>query len=109
MKRALLILTACGTNQTPQPAPVPALPSCVPNRDGAITAAELPIAIGFSLDYYAGTNRTVDLVDHGGVWNLSEERPDDEVVAIGPVALTDQYYAGSFPTGQFVVDAGSGL
>src|SRR5206468_1500835 len=80
-----------------------------PNRDGAITAAELPIALGFSLDYYAGTSRTVDLVDHGGVWDLSEERPDDQVIAIGPQALSDQYYAGSFPTGAFVVDAGSGL
>ena len=43
--RALAIITvaACSTNMTPQPEPVPVLPSCVPNRDGQITAEELPV------------------------------------------------------------------
>ena len=104
----LVLLAACGVNQTPQPEPVPQLPSCVPDRDGEITAAELPIALGASITYYEGENRTVDLAADGS-WELGEERPDDEVVAVGPVALGPQWYAASFPAGQFVVDAGDGL
>jgi len=41
MRRLVFIaLAACGTNETPQPVAPPQLPSCVPNRDGAITRAE---------------------------------------------------------------------
>ena len=109
MRRLLPLLAACGVNQTPQPMPPPTLPDCVPNRDGQITADELPIAYGATIDYYTGTNRTVDLAGKGGVWDLSTERPDDTVVALGPVAMGDQWYAASFPGAQFAVDAGSGL
>ncbi len=109
--RALLLITvaACGTNLTPQPAPVPALPSCTPNRDGAITADELPIALGASAAFYAGTMRTLDPVLHDGAWDFSDERSDDNTAALGPTALRDQWYAASFPSGEFVVDAGGGL
>ncbi len=109
MRRLLLVLAACGTNQTPQPMPVPTLPSCVPNRDGQITADELPIVTGATLTYYAGTNRPVDLAGANGIYDLSQERPDDMIVAVGPVALAAQWYASSFTSGQFVVDAGGGL
>ena len=111
MKRAalLLLVTACGVNQTPQPQPAPTLPSCVPNRDGQITADELPIALGATLAYYAGANRTVDLAGANGLYDLSTERPDDMIVHVGPVALDAQWYAADFPSGQFVVDAGGGL
>jgi hypothetical protein len=110
MKKLIFItLAACGTNETPQPAPVPVLPTCVPNRDGQITAAELPIALGATVDYYVGTNRTVDLAGKSGIWNFSEERADDTVIKLGPVALGAQWYAPQFPAGQFVVDGGSGL
>lgn len=110
MRRALLILlAACGTNQTPQPEPLPELPNCVPDRDGRITADELPIAYDQTANYYVGTDRTVDQALTGGTWDLAEERADDDVVAIGPTRLRDQWYAASFPTGQFVIDAGSGL
>lgn len=103
---------ACGVNQTPQPEPAPTLPSCVPNRDGKITADELPIAYGATISYYAspaGATRTIDTSAANHVWNLSEERADDVVVALGPVALGAQWYAASFPAGQFVVDGGGGL
>jgi len=105
----ILALAACGTNETPQPEPVPTLPSCVPDRDGVITAAELPLALGATVTYYAGANRSVDQVLAGGRWDLSEERADDDIVQIGPTALRDQWYAGSFASGQFVVDAGNGV
>jgi hypothetical protein len=102
-----LALAACTTNQTPQPEPAPTLESCVPNRDGVITADEMPIALGATLSYYVGANRTI--AQQGMRWDFSAELADDDVVALGPVALKDQWYAASFPAGQFVVDAGSGL
>jgi hypothetical protein len=109
MKRAaFMVLAACGTNETPQPMPAPQLPSCVPNRDGMITADELPIALGATIDYYVDTDQPVDLAGTNGVWDLSQER-NDAVIALGPVALGAQWYAGMFPAGQFVVDAGGGL
>lgn len=103
----LLAFAACTTNQTPQPEPVPVLPDCVPNRDGMITADELPLALGATITYYVGTNRTI--AQTGMRWDYSMELADDDVVALGPAALKDQWYASSFPTGQFVVDAGNGL
>ncbi|MGE5186577.1 MAG: hypothetical protein ACM31C_31190, partial [Acidobacteriota bacterium] len=45
----------------------------------------------------------------GTSWDMSAERAEDQVIALGPTALKEQWYAPSFPTGQFVVDAGSGL
>lgn len=110
MRRSLVIVAvvaACTTNQTPQPEPAPVLESCVPNRDGMIESSELPIAFGATLPYYVGANRTIKQT--GTTWDFSEELADDDVVALGPVAVKEQWYAASFPTGQFVVDAGSGL
>jgi hypothetical protein len=105
----LLVLAACEANLTPQPGVDAELGACLPNRDGMITADELPIALGATLTYYAGTNRSVNLVAANGVYDLSMENPSDTVVAIGPVALGTQWYAAEFPMGQFVVDAGGGL
>jgi hypothetical protein len=104
---AFIMLAACGTNETPQPVAPPQLPSCVPNRDGAITADELPIALGATVDYYTSANTQVALT--GDVVDLSQERASDTVIALGPTALGAQWYAASFPNGQFVVDAGGGL
>src|SRR3569623_365177 len=106
---AIILLAACCTNDTPQPVPAPTLPTCVPNRDGMITADELPIALGAKVDYYTSTNTAVNLVAQNSVWDLSQERATDQVIALGPVALGAQWYAAQFPSGQFVVDAGCGL
>ena len=104
---ALMVLAACTTNVTPQPEPAPTLPPCVPNRDGTITADELPIALGATVTYYAGANRTI--AQTGASWKLDEELADADVIELGPRALGPQWYAAQFPSGQFVVDAGSGL
>lgn len=106
---AVPALAACGTNETPQPDVTPVLPSCVPDRTGGITADELPIAIDATLTYYASANGTVDQDASDGMWDLSQELASDDVIALGPVALREQWYAAMFPVGQFVVDSGSGL
>src|SRR5205085_4655733 len=46
-------------------------------------------------------------IDH---WDLSGQPASvDDAVAVGPVALADQWYATMFPGAAFTVDAGSGL
>ena len=107
---ALLAGGACEANLTPQPMLDASLPACVPNGQGTITADELPIVLGATLPYYAGSNRTVNLVANSeGVYDLSVQSPSDVVVNVGPVGLGSQWYASAYPMGQFVVDAGSGL
>lgn len=112
----LAALVGCEDNQTPQPDVPPTLPTCVPNRDGQITAAELPIVLGATVPYYAspdGTTRTVDLVGTGSGdahrWDLSAELADDVIVGLGPVELREQWYASAFPASEFAVAAGGGL
>ncbi len=108
----LLLATACGVNQTPQPEPALELPPCVPDRDGMITADELPLAFGATVTYYAsppGVTRAVTLGATNGVWDLSKEFADDLVIELGPTAIKDQWYADRFPAGQLTVDGGSGL
>jgi hypothetical protein len=107
----LLLLAACGVNETPQPGTGPTLPSCVPDRDGQITAAELPVVLGATIAYYASPTGMTRAINTSGatIWDLSEERADDTVIALGPSPVKAQWYATSFPAGQFVVDAGAGL
>jgi hypothetical protein len=117
--RALLLLTvlaACEPNATPQPSTDATLPTCVPNRDGQITADELPIVLGATVAYYAtpdGTTATVDLAGTGSGdahdWNMSTQVKTDVTVHLGPVELRDQWYASSFPASQFAVAAGGDL
>lgn len=108
-----LAATACDANLTPPAEPPPPEAGCVPDRDGTITAAELPIALDLRADFYVGTDVAVDLTgdDAGGEhrWDLSVEREADDVVPLGAAPLADQWYAGSFPAGRFVTAAGDGL
>lgn len=108
----LLLLVGCGTNATPQPAPATELPTCVPNRDGQITPDEMPIAYGATIDYFASAPNATRMINTSGAthWDLSEpQRADDQIVALGPIPLETQWYAPSFTSGEFVVDAGGGL
>ena len=47
----LILLASCGVNQTPQPEARPVVPSCIPDRDGTITAAEIPVPLGLTATY----------------------------------------------------------
>ncbi|MBP9202797.1 MAG: hypothetical protein KBG28_02345 [Kofleriaceae bacterium] len=105
----------CVDNTTPPGQPPPsAAVGCVPDRDGVITAAELPVATDVALAYYtspAGATRTIDLAVAGDPprWDLSSEEPDDERVDLVATPLGAQWYADQFPGGQFVAAAGPGL
>ncbi|MCW5801585.1 MAG: hypothetical protein KIT31_04305 [Deltaproteobacteria bacterium] len=106
---ALTTWTACGVNQTPEAEPPPQLPTCVPNRDGAIVADELPVPLGLVTAYYENTGARVNLAGVNGIWDFSTESAADQVAELGPEAIGGQWYAGKFPASQFVVAAGAGL
>jgi hypothetical protein len=107
---ALMLLAGCQDNLTPLPGTDVAPPvECTPDLDGAITAPELPVALGVAVPYYLSGTRTIDLVADDGVWDLAEESPDDVVVEIAASALGAHWYAADFASGQFVTDAAGDL
>lgn len=110
----LLILTACGENRTIPPkeayvAPTVAPLECVPNLDGRIDANELKAAIGIPVHYLAsppGAGRPVSIAgttNSAGqrVWDLSNDYADDRVATLSASNVAGQWFAASFPTGQF--------
>jgi hypothetical protein len=113
----VLSLAACEDNLTHPPdradyvaedvAPL----SCIPNLDGRIEPSEMQAAIGVPVAYLispSGAERRVDvagLVDPEGhlLWDWSADFADDAVLRVSAVQLDAQWYADSFPEGQFVV------
>lgn len=112
---AALCTTACaGDNLTPEPTASPTPPlGCLPDLDGALTAAEVPVVLDTPLDFYVGAGVAVDVAGAGSGdtrrWDWSMERPGDAVEATVAGALGTRWYAGSFPGGQFVAPAAGGL
>jgi hypothetical protein len=118
----LLALAACGPNDThpttthnPYVAGSEVPLSCVPNLDGKLEAAEMPVALGATVTYLvspAAQQRPVDVagkVDGAGhrLWDWSRPDSTDQAATIGPSTLTGRWYAAQFPEGAFVapVDA----
>jgi hypothetical protein len=79
--------------------------SCAPNLDGVLTASELPTVYGTPVTYLenpAGQNRAVDLVGDGTSWNFGTDYATDQDLSISVDHLAGKWYAGSYPSGQFV-------
>lgn len=114
---ALAAFAACQDNATPlDGAELPPPIACLPDRDGVLTADELPIALDGTATYHAspaGQTRAVDLAgaDEDGtrVWDLDAEDPGDELVEVGATALGAQWYATAFAGGGFVTPQGPGI
>jgi hypothetical protein len=118
----LFLVASCDQNQTflPQSAMYTtdgqAPLACVPNLDGMITAAEAAPAIGASETFLVSPPNTTEPVNLDGavdmagqrVWDWSTSLASDESFVLTPVVLGSQWYASSFPGGQFVLpyDAG---
>lgn len=104
------LVLGCQANQTPvtQDDLSPPIP-CLPDRDGVLTAAELPVALDTPGQFYVSGPRTVELAAAGGGWDLSAEDADDEIVEVGASPLAGHWYADAFTSGAFVIDAGRGL
>ena len=122
---ALAGLTACDRNRTHptrmewgDAAVAPPL-DCVPNLDGRIEAFELAPTLDVDVAYLfspPGEERSVDLVgligsDGTQSWDLATDFASDRVVRTRAVALSERWYAASFPGGEFAtpLDAESGV
>jgi hypothetical protein len=81
------------------------LPGCVPNKDGTISSAEVPIAAGLHATYKIGTNENGVLTagvtsgDAGGkrTWDFSAALASDQSVIVETQALTGKWYATKYP------------
>ena len=107
-------LAGCADNVTPAPTASPTPPvACLPDLDGTLTAAEVPVVLDTPLDYYVGTGVTIDVAGDGSGdtrrWDWSDERAADTIEATVAGALGTRWYAGLFPGGQFVSPGAGGL
>lgn len=121
-----LILFGCGDNLSNPPGTEPldagaggqAPLSCVPNLDGKIDADELEAAIDVPVSYIvskAGGEVPVNLTgeDVGGTttWDFSATFQGDGLISLQASTLSGAWYAGSFPTADFVtpLDVGGSI
>ncbi|MEM9067342.1 MAG: hypothetical protein AAGE52_02510 [Myxococcota bacterium] len=116
MTRVFLLaaLFACGNNQTfPDrgrfmPGDAGAL-DCIPDLNGSIESDELLPAIGVPVSLLVspvGIEREVNIagsiVDEQRVWSLDLDFADDQLAQIQASDLAGQWFADSFPEGEFV-------
>jgi hypothetical protein len=78
-----------------------ALPGCSPNKDGTITAAEVPIAAGLHATYKIATSASVSTAGDPGaggkrIWDFSGALANDQTVIVETQALTGKWYATKF-------------
>jgi hypothetical protein len=104
-------LVACGDRVSPLPGHDAYVPgqtpplSCAPNLDGVLEGKELPTVFDTAVSYLenpATKQRAVDVVGDGSHWDFGIDYADDQVLAITVTHLAGKWYAGSFPSGQFV-------
>ncbi len=110
----MILSLGCAANGTPEETASPLPPvACLPDLDGRLVAAEVPVALGVALDYYVAEGVAVDVAGAGSGdtlrWDWSVERAADVVEATIADGLGARWYAGSFPGGQFVSAAAGGL
>ena len=115
---ALALFAGCGQNKT-FPGPTPFAPgeepgfTCLPNLDGVLEAGELPVLIGEEVRYLLnpeGVTRAVavdGVVDESGrrSWSLGTDFADDVIAPVGPLALSETWFAAEFPEGDYVAPA----
>ncbi len=116
----LVLLAACGENQTTPRAPYEPLPgmplSCLPNLDGVIEGDELTPALGVTASYIATpalpptatSGRPVDVIgavdgDGRRVWDWRATEPNDQVGQLTARPLAEQWYVTHFPHGELAV------
>jgi hypothetical protein len=83
------------------PADGPALPGCSPNKDGVITAAEVPLKAGLRATYRVGTNESVDtagtkLPDGTRTWDFSTQLASDRAFLVETLPLGGKWYESKF-------------
>lgn len=113
------LAAACSPNETPLPEHDPYgtesqnTLACLPNLDRQITALEASPTLGAVASYLVtppATTRRIDLdgKDNGDgtrLWDYSTDDASDRGIRVGPVAITDKWYASSFDNSNAFVTA----
>ena len=81
---SLVLVCACADNLTPEPTASPAPPlGCLPDLDGTLTAAEVPVVLGVPLDFYVGAGVTVDVAGASPSASAVSAKRSEVVCAVG--------------------------
>jgi hypothetical protein len=77
------------------------LPGCTPNRDGTITAKEVPLVAGLHATFRTATNVAVGTAGQAGpngarAWDLSGALAGDHARSVDTLAMGGAWYAPSF-------------
>ncbi|MBT8494813.1 MAG: hypothetical protein KJO07_17280 [Deltaproteobacteria bacterium] len=104
MKRLLAIATlaalGCSENRTPDQAPASDIVfDCLPDLDGALTAAELPVALERPISYLVDSDIAVEL--DGPSWSFEAPPARSELVQAHD--LDGTWYQSEFPGAHFAV------
>jgi hypothetical protein len=80
---------------------------CSPNKDGIITRAEMPIAVGLSTTYAAAQDVEVDNEGTDGpngarVWDFAGELPQDQKELVEALPIDGFWFAPDFPSADYV-------
>jgi hypothetical protein len=75
-------------------------PSCLPNHDGTITRAEVPLQSGLHATFRVATNATLSTApttaDGGNTWDLTGALSGDHSVLVETMPLAGQWFANDF-------------
>jgi hypothetical protein len=81
--------------------------ACLPDLDGRLAAAELPIALDAAAQYLVATDEIVSLA--GPPWDWRAELAGEDKRSFAAAPLATQWYAAAFPAGEFATAAGPGV
>lgn len=110
-----LLTVGCGENLTPPglgpfaPGEEPAF-TCLPNLDGVLEAAELPVALDAPARYLVNPQGTPRSFDFAGAvqedgrrrWDLSPDFADDRIATLVARPIRAQWFAPAFPRADYV-------
>jgi hypothetical protein len=83
------------------------LPGCTPNKDGTITADEVPIAAGLKATFRIATDEPISTAGITGgdgkrTWDFAAALASDTSAIVETLPLTSKWYAADFPTATYV-------
>lgn len=98
-----------GVNSVSSPDMGSASTFCMPDRDGAITRAEMPLRQGLYATFEVASNAEVDTAgvareDGARAWDLNVEIPGDRRVLLEAQALAGRWFSTDFPDATYVAE-----
>lgn len=83
------------------------LPGCSPNKDGVITAAEVPLKAGLRATFRVGTSETIDTAGTpqagGRAWDFTAALASDRSVLVETLPLAGKWFESKFQGATYAV------